>query len=140
PTHLSSSHPRTSPPVHPDSARRRYPEWVQIGAAEHGCGLVALGDIDQIARQQPVLVKCGFVAREPALVLHPAFDVIEDDFRQFALCDAMEVFDVDGLLKVHGAEISRNQTLRAQSSRHRKSEPSWSRLEQPICPITRPVP
>ena len=31
------------------------------------------------------------------------------------------------------------QRLRAQSSRHRKSGPSWSRLGQPIWPMTRSI-
>ncbi len=112
------------PPVEADAAGRRDPERARIGAAEHGRRLVAFRHVDQVARQQPVLVERGFVAREAALVLHPALDVIEDDARQLALRDPMQVFDVDGLIEVHGLVISYVQTLRAQSSRHRKSGPS----------------
>ena len=39
------------PAVEADAARRRDPERARIGAAEHGRGLVAFGDIDQITRQ-----------------------------------------------------------------------------------------
>ena len=71
-------------PVEADAAGRRDPERARIGMAEHGRRLVALRHVDQIARQQPVLVKRGLVALEPALVLDPALDVVEHDLA--AIC------------------------------------------------------
>jgi hypothetical protein len=51
-------------------------------------------------------VKRGFVAREAALVLHPALDVIEDYLGQLAFRYPMQVFDIDGFIEIHGSVIS----------------------------------
>ena len=49
-----------------------------------------------------MLVEGGFVARETALVLHSALDVIEDDARQLALRHPVQIFDIDCAIEVHG--------------------------------------
>jgi hypothetical protein len=41
-----------------------------------------------------------------ALVLEPAFDEVEGDLRQSSLRHAVEVFDIDGLIEVHGPVLS----------------------------------
>jgi hypothetical protein len=46
-------------------------------------------------------VKCRFVAREAAFVLHPALDVVENDPWQLAPSDPMQIFDIDGSIEVH---------------------------------------
>src|SRR5579883_3043806 len=92
--------------VEPDPAGRRDAERARIGAPEDCLRLVALGDVDQIARQQPVLVESLFVARQAALVFDPAFDEIEDDARQLALGHAVQVFDIDGVFDLHDGIVS----------------------------------
>ena len=49
-----------------------------------------------------MLVKRRFVAREAAFILDPALDIVENDARQLALRYSMQVFDVDGVIDVHG--------------------------------------
>src|SRR5438094_331555 len=95
--------PRVGAPplIEPDTAGRRYPERVRKGLTEDCRGLVALRHIDEIARQQPMPVEDGFVARQAALILDAALDVIEHDLRQPPLRHAVQVFNVDGLIHSH---------------------------------------
>src|ERR1700719_1116582 len=51
-------------------------------------------------------MKSGGVALEPALVLKPTFDEVEGDLRQSPPRHAVEVFDIDGLIEVHGPVLS----------------------------------
>ena len=51
-------------------------------------------------------MKRAGVALEPALVLKPAFDEVEGDLRQSPLRHAVEVFDIDGSIEVHGPVLS----------------------------------
>jgi hypothetical protein len=52
-----------------------------------------------------MLVKRGGVALEPTLVLEPAFDKIERDLRQPPLRQAVQIFDIDGLIDPHARVI-----------------------------------
>ena len=63
--------------------------------------LVALRHVDEIARQQLVLVKGRGVGFEPALVFEPALDKVEGDLRQPPLRHAVQVFDIDGFVDLH---------------------------------------
>src|ERR1700746_1170148 len=87
-------------------AGRRDAEWARKRLAEDRLCLVAFRDIDQITRQQFVLVKSRGVGFEPTLVFQPAFDKIEGDLRQPPLRPAMQGFDVYGLIDPHIRVIS----------------------------------
>ena len=90
----------------PGAAGRRDAERARIGAAEDRLRLVALGYVDEIARQEIVLVKRRRVAVQPALVFEPALDKVERDLRQPPLGHAVQIFDVDGLVDPHRAGFS----------------------------------
>jgi hypothetical protein len=49
-----------------------------------------------------VLVKRRGIGFETALVLEPALDEIEGDLRQAPLRLAMQVFDIDDVIELHG--------------------------------------
>jgi hypothetical protein len=91
----------------PSAAGRRDPERARKGLAEYRFRLVARRDVDEIARQQLVLVKRRCVGFEAALVFETAFDEIERDLRQPPLGHPVQVFDVDGLIDVHCRPIPR---------------------------------
>ena len=78
------------------------PNGLEKVRAENRLRLVALRDIDEIARQQPVLMERGRIALQPALVLDPALDIVEHDLRQLALGELMQVLDIDHVVDVHG--------------------------------------
>ncbi|MFZ2006504.1 MAG: hypothetical protein WAV02_15575 [Stellaceae bacterium] len=71
-------------------------------AAEDGLRLVALRDIDQVARQQLMLVKRRAIGFQRALVLDPALDEIERDLGQPPFRDLVQVFDIDDAVETHG--------------------------------------
>ena len=87
----------------PRPAGRRDAERAREGLAENRLCLVALRHVDEIARQQLVLVKGRGVGFEAALVLEPALDEVESDLRQPPLRHAVQVFDIDGLIDPHGS-------------------------------------
>ena len=89
----------------PEQARQaggRNPEGARVTAAEQHGGLVAPGDIHQIAGQQPVLLKGFAVADEATLVIGTALDEVEGDARQLAPREGAQVVEVAGGLDVHG--------------------------------------
>ena len=88
-------------PVETDATGWRDAERARIRMAKHRRGLVTLGNVDQVARQQPMPMKRCFVAREAALVLHPALDIVKDDLRQLTLRHPVQVFDVYRLIEFH---------------------------------------
>src|SRR6202043_4043725 len=95
----------------------RNAERARISPTEQRLRLVTPGYVNEIPRQQPVLMKRGGVALEPALVLKPAFDEVEGDLRQSPLRHAVEVFDIDGSIEVTGRRgrdvaRSRRRTVR----------------------------
>src|SRR6266478_10236015 len=92
--------------AHP--AGRGDPEQARKSLAEDRLCLVALRHIDEIARQQPVLVKGRSVGFQPALVLETAFDEVERNLRQPPLCHTVQVFDIDGLVDPHRRAFSRS--------------------------------
>src|SRR5229473_1356441 len=81
-------------------------EGLGVEAAEQARALVALRDIDEIARHQKVAVEGALVAREAQLVLKPALDEIEAQPRQPALGHAAQIFNVDGFVRLHPGVLS----------------------------------
>src|SRR5262249_11866701 len=90
----------------PGAAGRRDAEGARKGLPEDRRRLLALGDIDEIARQQLMLMEGGGVAVEPVLVLQPALDEIEGDLRQAPLRHAVQIFNIDGVIQSHRAQFS----------------------------------
>ena len=68
-----------------------------VAAAEQGAGEIDALDILEIARQQAVAPELGLVAGEPALVLGAALDPIEQDARQPAAGEPLQIGNVDRL-------------------------------------------
>ena len=72
------------------------PSWAVELAAQDGLRLIAPGDIDEVTRQQLVLVESRAVAFERALVLDPALDEVEGDLEQLVVWRAwVQILDVD---------------------------------------------
>ena len=86
------------------------PNGLEKVRAEDRLRLVALRDVDEIARQQLVLVERGAIALQPALVLDPALDVVEHDLGQLALGEPVQVFDIDDVVDVHGVPPAGRRT------------------------------
>src|SRR6185437_9988471 len=79
--------------------------------------LVALGHVDEVARQKVVLLERLGVAVEPALVLEPALDEVEGDLRQPPFRHLVQVFDIDGVVESHGSPLpDRHRTLCRETS------------------------
>src|SRR4029077_18199197 len=99
-------------------AGRRDPEGAGKFLAEDGLRLVARRDVDQIARQQPVLVKGRGVALEPALVLETSLDEVERNLRQAPLGHLVQVFDIDRVFDPHLAGLSLKGAARGAGVRY----------------------
>src|SRR6266851_10442472 len=87
-------------------AGRRDAERARKFLAEDRLCLVAHRHVDQVARQQLILVKSRGVGFEPALVLETALDEVEGDLRQAALRHLVQVFDIDRVFDPHRARLS----------------------------------
>jgi hypothetical protein len=87
------------------SAPRRNNPALPVGEMPNGLEKFC-PKIDEVARQQMVLVKRRCVAVQAALVLQPALDEVEGDLRQPPLGHAVQIFDVDGLIHSHRADFS----------------------------------
>src|SRR5271170_7368554 len=90
----------------PGAAGWRDPERTRKGLAEYRFRLVPRRHVDEIARQQLVLVKRRGIGFEAAFVFEAALDEVERDLRQPPLGHTVQIFDVDGLIDVHRCPIS----------------------------------
>ena len=94
---------------------RRDAERARKGVAEDRLRLVARRNIDEVARQQLVLVKRRGIGFEAALVLDAALDKIKGDLGQPPFCHAVQIFDIDGLVDPHGIPLQQRARRAALS-------------------------
>ena len=69
-------------------------EWTRVAMVEQRGGLVAPGDVDQVARDQPMPREAGLVGLQTVFVLDAALDEVESDPWQPPLGEPPEIVDI----------------------------------------------
>ena len=117
----------------PRPAGRRNAERARKSLTKYCLRLVARRHINQVARQQLMLVKGRSVGFEPAFVFETAFDKVERDFWQPPLCHAVQVFNIDGFVDVHLGAVSGPKLALASRISARFGNPRQSRAPSRNC-------